>query len=523
MNYIKPSLERHVGCDLIDLYPGVGLWSQKLRDLLQPRSHLLLEPNADIYEPFLKPLLSNPNTRLVPLSGIVWKDLNSVLTPEYLPHQVVRDARDSSASERNDTLLVVGNIAFFPKRKWNEYSSLSNLLLFQFIRSLRTSAIFQKYGLVRMLLWVDDEDKAPLLPRSIQKRRRLAVEAELSTDWITEVAGADSDAGEGRYRRWRSIDIESAQKVAERMREAGKTIPSGRESKLVREIRQTGGEMEAGRTALRFYKESANLEHQFTSGEFSKKEPQYLRLKRLRYRAAQEGAIAKLTVEMMEEHHKLIEMMRQEYKQQGSESWQNPSDETKAAMEAYFAKIRGMSQLNLSKFQMARDNLHVFHQDTPVLLWDRRDMEPLLTKPEEFFPNNPACLLDIQPKAAHPLLRNLEYGTTFDILLPKLLMGAPPLHKLFDGFSPGAGEGVLEQCPSLRDPDLNGVPLPGLGEIWPRAMNERQFMECLEAWKKWPFAPSYRQLLSHVTDYGDRTLDDEVENKGKMLGSYDLG
>ncbi len=65
---MKPSLERHVGCDLIDIYPGAGLWSRKLHEALQPRSHILMEPDK-IYKPFLEPLLSTPNATLVTKSA----------------------------------------------------------------------------------------------------------------------------------------------------------------------------------------------------------------------------------------------------------------------------------------------------------------------------------------------------------------------------------------------------------------------------------------------------------------------
>ena len=66
LSYIGPSLERHRGCDIVDLYPGAGEWSSKLNQFLQPRSHVLLEPDADLYRPFLQPLLDQPGTTLLP-------------------------------------------------------------------------------------------------------------------------------------------------------------------------------------------------------------------------------------------------------------------------------------------------------------------------------------------------------------------------------------------------------------------------------------------------------------------------
>ncbi|KAJ8125970.1 hypothetical protein O1611_g7668 [Lasiodiplodia mahajangana] len=110
LSYIGPSLQRHQGCDILDIYPGAGLWSSKLHEFLQPRSHILLEPDAELYRPMLQPLLDKPGTKLVPKTGIIWRELSSVLTPEFFPHQAIPDNPDV----RNDTLLVTANIAFHP-------------------------------------------------------------------------------------------------------------------------------------------------------------------------------------------------------------------------------------------------------------------------------------------------------------------------------------------------------------------------------------------------------------------------
>lgn len=94
LTFVKPSLERHVGCDLVDIYPGAGLWSSKLHDALQPRSHILLEPDEELYRPFLEPLLAKKGATLIPKSGIVWRDLSGILNPTHLPHQHERLAND---------------------------------------------------------------------------------------------------------------------------------------------------------------------------------------------------------------------------------------------------------------------------------------------------------------------------------------------------------------------------------------------------------------------------------------------
>ena len=523
INYIKPSLERHAGCDIVDLYPGVGLWSRKIHELLNPRSHLLLEPNAKIYKPFLEPLLSKPNTQLLQKSGIVWSELNSVLTPEFLPHQIPHDPRGSAPPKRNDTLLVLANISFFPKRKWAEHNDLCNLLLFQFIRSIRSSTLFQKYGLVRMLLWANDGDKATLLPRFYQKRNRLAVEGELATEWLTEVAGGDMEADEGRYRRWRSIDVESTQNVLAKMADQGFVIPAGRETNIVQELRSGGNTWKPGQLALPIYKELAQLEADLAKSKLGKEDPKHKRLQVLRYTRTNEDKIANVVARHMEQYEQILERLAKDRERPGNERGQDPSEDAQRAQRDFTMMFEAMSSTIQGRFMLARHNLHLFRQDLPVLSWDRRYVEPLVVKPEEFFPNSPCCLLDIQPKAGHPLLRDPQTSAVFDLLLQRILSAAPPLTRIFDAFSPGAADGVLGKCDKIYDPTAHGIPLKGAGELWPRAMNQAQLENIIEAWKQWPFAPSYRTMLGQLADVLEGQGGDEPEhNSGRIMGTYDL-
>ncbi len=70
---------------------------------------------------------------------------------------------------------------------------------------------------------------------------------------------------------------------------------------------------------------------------------------------------------------------------------------------------------------------------------------------------------------------------------------------------------------------LAGFPLKGAGELWPRAMNQAQLENLIEAWKNWPFAPSYHMLLGQLAEVLDGQGEDEPEhNSQRMMGTYDL-
>lgn len=518
LNYIKPSLTRHVGCDLIDLYPGAGLWSRKLHEVLQPRSHILMEPDDKLYAPFLEPLLSRPNTTLVPKSGIVWKDLNEVLCKTYLPHQTERPRHETP--QRNDTLLVTANLAFFPKKRFRGFESVADLVLYQFISAIRTGSLFQKYGLVRMLIWAGDDEKYGLLPRAVQRRRRSAMDAELSTEWLVEVAGADADEQQVWFVRDRAIDQESGRKVLDRMRERGAEIPPGRETQIVRDLRACGEDAwsAAGEKAAFFERpylvELKAMEEAFARKEFATKTPKFDRLKYLRYLHNWYAKRSNSIMDLLTERDAIAAM---------------PADaagveERKQREVAWNASVNELNRALQLQFLLARDNLHVFRQDPPVMSWDRRELEPLVVKNTEFFPNVPCSLLDIQPKTMHPLFREMgpgsnHSGDVFELVLRSLLQAPKsPVSKVLESVYTGAAEGILPHCPSLRDPEAGGSALGGYAEVSPRVLNERQLVEILEAWMKWPFAPSYAELVGRAVDDQDQSSDEE----GNVLGSVDF-
>lgn len=508
INYIRPTLDRHTGCDVVDLFPGAGLWSRKLHDVLRPRSHILLEPDAELYGPFLEPLTSRPNVTLLPKSGIVWSELNEVLTEEHLPHQVERDPR-TETPQRNDTLLVTANLSFFPKRRYRSFANVTQLLLYQFINSIRSGTLFQKYGLVRMLIWVGEEEKSAIVPRTIQRRKRLSIDAEMSTEYVAEVAGADAAKGQDgspdRFARDHAIDLESVRGVLERMTASGAAIPPGRETSLVREFtalsKATQAAVQAGSKPAVFDRpyraELERLEADFAAGKISAAADQQRqrRLTDLRYKVQWE----------LRRHQAIHDML---------------SDTTITPAE-WADRIKRLDKYLRIEFLLTRDNLHVFRQDPHVLTWDRRPVEPLAVRDTEFFPNVPCALLDIQPKATHPLLREMGPGTNragdmFAVILSSMMRSSiDPLGKVLESIYPGAKDGVLPNCPSLTA----GAGMPsGYAEWNARSLNERQLVEILEAWMEWPFRPRFSELVARESE--DSDLAGEDESGAVQMGDF---
>ncbi|KAK4443310.1 hypothetical protein QBC34DRAFT_417254 [Podospora aff. communis PSN243] len=532
LNYIGPSLKRHEGCDLIDINPGAGVWSSGLHDLLRPRSHILLEPNAEFYKSFLQPLLDKPGVVLEAKNGIDWADLNEIMTPKYLPHQVEKPRTfgpDSEPPQRNDTLLVTVNLAAYAPRRFLSFDSLALLVMHQLQNSIRTRGLFQKYGLVRMLVWLRPEDTRASLAYTVQKRRRAIIDAELNTEWIREVAGLGvpdmADRNPRHTSRSLDIDLQSALNAALRMREAGIEAPPERQSIWLSKVQPF---LDEGLTEVpkldhpdqgaHVISDFEQMEKAFAAGEIAPGTPAYkLYTKRKNYHKwLQTRSTQK---EDMLREMKLVRDL-----------WEaGNTEEATKANEEWSRKVASRPGPVQTSFIKMRDNEHIFYQDPPLLHWDRRPYEPLMVRADDFYPRMACTLLDIQPKAPHWLVRDMgrnslyRAGDSFELILRLATQAqSRPLSKTFEQIWPGATESVLHECPSLRDIRRNGSPVTGHGELTARCLNEAQWVEILQAWVNWPFKPTFSELVYKVMDHD--VVDDGPGNKGgAKLGGGNFG
>lgn len=512
ISYMGDSLDRHIGCDLLDLNPGVGVWSKSLHDRLQPRKHILVEPDASVYQPFLTDLLAKPNVELVAKSGVVWTQLAEVLE-EHLSDQVPRTGE--ALQERNDTLLVTANLAWPAATSLYGFTSLGAMISYQFITAIFNSSIFQKYGKVRMLLWLNEDDKTRFLPRVITRRRRPAFLAEMGCEWFHEIAGPDVPV-DFRASRDQWLDVESAADTLARMNAYGIKMPSYREPLHHQRVLQNPdliGQKLAGvyapLTARSLHVELAEL----LSGKPSRRKSRsdapvdtQARIKKLQAR--------KLEIDMSHREHAAILQDHDELLAQYD------SPDFPALAQGWTDKINCLKKNGLSEFNALRDNYHAFrHQPghNKLMHWDRRALEPMRTHAKEFFPNSDTALFDIQPKALHPLLSQYGPGSTrsgdmselllrtwFNVLLnpPQLNMKA-----MWAGF--GEDE-MFAQCPSMLDPAVGGSPFPGDGAMRARTINEHQWLELMQVWMDWPFKPSYQELVAAKYETADIPEDDQT-------------
>ncbi|KAI0846067.1 S-adenosyl-L-methionine-dependent methyltransferase [Daldinia vernicosa] len=510
ISYVGKSLSRHVGCDLIDIYPGAGLWSHKLHDFLKPRSHILMEPDVELYKPFLKPLLDQPNTMLVPASGIIWRELNSILTPEYLPHQTIPDA--AKLSQRNDTLLVTANIAFHPQKRFLSFASMANLVLYQYIEAIRNSGLFQRYGLVRMLIWTRHDDKYGILPKLMQKRKKLALDTELCCEWVHEVCGREG-SDSSWYVRDNVIDESSNIATWKRMKDAKIRMPKGRSSEALKEARlnaRSGKKLMLAERAPVFKRSYRNvlheLEERYIAETFGPDSDDFKSMRNYQWRANWEKKKHQRMFDVIKRYDAITTLYR---------SGKAAPEKIEALERELQVDIENSPKGFVNEFVTYKDNLHYFRQDPPLLHWDRRAYEPLRIEPEEFFPNIECSLLDIQPKGVHPLLRQTGPGSNragdcFELILSSMMSHSTiPISQALDALMPGAADYIIPRWKSARDLRHGGVTnkIKGL-ELTPRMLNARQWEELIELWMEWPFRPEFHELVART--HNELAIEDNI-------------
>ncbi len=481
-----------------------------------------MEPDEELYRPFLQPLLEKPGTVLVPKSGIVWRDLKSILTPEYLPHQKPIDDAFQPSS-RNDTLLLTANIAFHPKKKYRSFDSIALLVYHQLLDSIRTSKLFQQYGQVRMLIWSRYDDVGGVLPKTMQRRRRNGIESELYCDWVHEVCGRDAPESIW-FIRDTAIETYSTLCALRKMRAVKLRVPKGRETTAMGEAKTTSRRKtwklpgsEPPFFSRPFTDALVELEAAHKKGELKEKSDEFKSMKTYRWRMNSQEKRFERMHELVVQYDRLVALHK---------SGQADPEELKKLGAEWHDSIHHCPKTFIQELNTYRDNLHYIRQDPPLLHWDRREYEPLVAQADEFFPNLECVLLDIQPKDVHPLIRqggpnSNRAADMFELIMIGLLtQSTMPVDRVLDAVWPGAAEFIVPRWKSIWDTEHGGLPPMDspYAKMTSRMLNARQWEELLELWMQWPFRPEFHELIGRTHDTEDRTTMGEDGGPMGMVG-----
>ena len=528
----------HKGCDILDINPGAGLWSQKLHAFLQPRSHVLLEPNPDRFKSFLDPLLNAPGSKYT----LVQKDTNDlksykeIIDEDVFPNQKRVDPEDDSGQKLNTTLLVTGMLVWDPKLPGMAFDSMAKQLYNLFSSAIRTNDLFHAYGRVRTLFWVSADDFRSVLAEStgsFQKNNRLL---EMTQDMELVVTAARVTRGMGKASSGREpqYDIENTVRALQRGRENGMILPAHREDKIQQiaaEIEEiSGGTGRSEGTWLHEFLLKKHREGNSPTGLLSDALFEHVDIEKAlqeKFPDVDLNAVgnAKGTVKKVKsfwkdrpdhpgraeveaysltksadraliakkEHMEAVADVGEDLYNVECRCLRTPPGPERDALlkeiadlEAKWDKLISKLPANYKVAPLANldDRMSLRSQPHPRLLWDRRPFEPLTMSSDEAWPPNRLALISTTP-FPRPVGQTLDwYEWVQDFVYALYTVSSQPLPEALDKMQHGASQ-IMDSCPSLRDPEKGGR--MNLRHLRVRMLTPEMIEELVTAYRDWPF------------------------------------
>lgn len=515
-----PSLQPYKGCTVIDINPGLGLWSSKIHDFIQPRKHYLAESPQSPFLPLLASVASQDNSRYHLLT---WEDKDCWKPDRYVAEGLLPPFEASNSQEPNKSILVIANSTISPpKSRARNFGSKSHIVLLDWVHSIRRRVGFHACGAVRMLLWCPVKDTTAIVPRTILSRSKISLSLEM-TCHVEQIVGSDETARGKQKIRDQTVELMNAKRVFERMRDSGITLPAGRESELYKQVQEDSkhavdddaGIQTSGATVRvrGWHKELQNLQQEFAAGEFAKAKgmrpgdqskiprgaewtwtPKYARKVELENNLKHIHKRTQAAEQLLQEQAKIDTL--------GTRATNLPSkDPQKYAMlqEMRERKEKLQERLDKTMNPHVREEFFNFKHDRkassqvpPLLMWDQRRAESMKAYDEEFYPEHSLSLLDIEPK--QPLLYPLAEGdgSLSTKLLSALFQNGKNNLTTLDTLAPGAFDALVPKVPALTDPNRGGE--RDVRDLPISRLTPEMAYGLTKAWMEWPFKPDLIDL-----------------------------
>ncbi|KAL2800803.1 hypothetical protein BJX66DRAFT_290159 [Aspergillus keveii] len=408
---LSPYLSRNSPVDILDLWPGPGLFSSKINDFLKPRRHVLLEPDLKKFKDLLEPLARSRSCyELVSTKIQTEQDWGPELLSKHFPEQGSLCTDNSGPLPRNDTLLVLANPP--PPTSTKDHFTVSRWFM-TFMEACLQQRQLNTYGSVRLLFSVASKDAKTILPTLIHERQRPAILTEQVARHAFLVAVTDDSArGDWAFQKQYDILRDGAARVAQRASEASVVTPAEREFSLSPLELAPEGPIVA-KNPVPYEPRVKTAQHEKYIAAFQAfdnagpESPDYAKLVRARGRAAtqlnsenRQVYARKIVVDQyaqLDELNKSICRLAADPKTKLTDF--DPVIKEIEAVETSIAKWISEHHFDITRAvpYLVDDrlaNLHNGSFDDAVLLWDRRPFEPLLIGSEEIYPRETSkCLL----------------------------------------------------------------------------------------------------------------------------------
>ena len=538
LKFYGKSLEIHKGCDILDINPGAGLWSQKLHKFLQPRSHVLMEPNTD-YRHFLDPLVDARDSKykLLQKDTFHLDSYKELVTENVFPEQTLVDPADNSGQELNTTLLVTGMLAWDPVLPGIAFDSMAKQLYNHFSSAIRTNDLFHAYGRVRTLFWVGSQDFRPVLAESMQRfeKNNCLLEMTQSMEMVVNSPRRVRKVGRGSPGREANYEIESIVRAMQRARANGMELPAHRQTRVhtvAKEAEEIFGE--SGRCTIGWlydyvmrkhaegftipgllseslfehYDEMVRLQDKYpdvdlalmgnakgetprTASFFKGREDHPAREEA--YRFALKKAADRALVLKKEHYDSIADVAQEMYHAECRALRMQDGTEEKDALLKKIAemdlKIEKLMNGVTRSYKVAPivnmdDRLALHEAPGPRIQWDRRPFEPMSMEDEEAWPPHEFSLLSSTPYARPPGQTLDYYEWVHDFVYALFNNPSMPLPEALEKMQHGLSE-IIDKCPSITDPDKGGRLL--LKHFRVRMVTAEMIYEMVEVYRDWPF------------------------------------
>ncbi|KAL8657597.1 MAG: hypothetical protein Q9226_001761 [Calogaya cf. arnoldii] len=530
---LAPSLQKYKGCTIIDINPGIGLWSSKIHDIVKPRQHILAELPSSPFLAHLEPLVKQPSSRykLVELPPLeAWE------SERYVADGLLPAFDTQHSTEPNQSILFLANTAY-PSGRRRAYPR-THLKVLSWATDMASRINFHAGGPVRMLLWCPEKEATPILPPNLTLRTKMSLLLEMTCE-IEEIVSADQSLAYKQKKRDQVLERFSGKRVAKLMEESGVSTPPGRETSVQAQIREAVGESnsegagsEENATSTRtrgWHQELEVLRQEFQDVPSSPKgkymglskelleNPKFARFlaldRNLRHAQKRTGLVQDLVQEQAE-----IDALDLQAHDPNMEESQRITalaklEQRKKQLRERLDNTKG--KITRDEFEFFRDDKKAYSLNPPLLLWDRRSAEPLKAYKEEFYPEVNLCLLDIQPR--HPIPYPMTGGQLMFLrmLMTTLWYKQKDNLTVLDRIAPGAFDAVTSKVPALTDPTRGGE--RDIRDLSIQRLTPEMAYGLTKAWFDWPLRPNLADLL-HRGGLADDELepDDAAFDDGAM-------
>ena len=515
MKYIGPTLEKHKGCDILDLNPGIGLWSRKLHDFLQPRSHVLVDSSPKTWGRWIKPLLDEPGSTYKVVKGdiTVFETFDTLVEEGIFPHQKRVYPGEPDCQRPNNSLLVTGTLMWDPMLPGFGFDSMAKQLLLQYAEQAWKNKRFHAYGPVRSLLWAPHDVKN-IIPRSEFHRAKYDFYLDTLGDNREVVTHAHTArlAGRGTVGREAQQEIESLVYAMKRGRENGFELPAHRRENahdFADDVaRLTGGTGIMSAYDMQQYLKEQELAGKSTIGLSSgtaiesyhiQKEveanPALYKKGKPLAEVGKRASSVRLSLGSIQKTRRKTEKLadlgediyKLECKILGLEEGKEKEEELvklKTLEGDFDAGLQKVTQVYRPAVLSEIDDRLAIRSPVRRLAWDSRPFEPLIAKEDEVWPPNGVVLIDSTPRPIPPGKSPDWYDWLQDFA--SALMESTPMSVVaaLENLQHGAAE-LVTRAPSLTNPAKGGR--RNLQQLRVRMLTVEMVEELCQAFRDWPF------------------------------------